>query len=52
MSKEKEIREHAIKFAEYVNDDIVYDNFVFMSEEMQNRIYQQFLKDKLNQTDE
>ena len=44
--EEEEIKEHAIKFAEYVNDDIVYDDFVFMSKEHQEKIYQEYLKSR------
>jgi len=43
---EEEIKEHAIKFAEYVNNDIVYDDFVFMSKDDQEKIYQEYLKSK------
>lgn len=42
--EEEEVKEHAIKFAEYVNNDIVYDDFVFMSKEDQYLIYQEYLK--------
>ena len=43
---EEEIKEHAIKFAEYVNNDIVYDDFVFMSKDDQEKIYQEYLKSR------
>tara|TARA_R110001632_G_C11242052_1_gene407796 strand:+ start:63 stop:209 length:147 start_codon:yes stop_codon:yes gene_type:complete len=44
--KEEEIKEHAIKFAEYVNNDIVFDDFIFMSKEHQEEIYKEYLKNK------
>ena len=44
--KEEEIKEHAIKFAEYVNNDIVYDDFIFMSTDDQEEIYKEYLKSK------
>tara|TARA_R110000772_G_C13280508_1_gene437088 strand:+ start:1061 stop:1207 length:147 start_codon:yes stop_codon:yes gene_type:complete len=44
--KEEEIKEHAIKFAEYVNNDIVFDDFIFMSKEHQEEIYKEYLKSK------
>lgn len=44
--EEEEIKEHAIKFAEYVNNGIVYDDFIFMSKDDQEKIYQEYLKSK------
>ena len=44
--KEEEIKEHAIKFAEYVNNDIVFDDFIFMPKEHQEEIYKEYLKSK------
>ena len=47
MSKEtiidKEKKEHAIEFAEFVSNDPVFDDFWSMSKEHQEKIYQQFL---------
>lgn len=45
--KEEEIKEHAIKFAKYVSEnEIVYDDFIFMSTDDQEEIYKEYLKSK------
>jgi len=45
--EEEEIKEHAIKFAKYVSEnEIVYDDFIFMSTDDQEKIYQEYLKSK------
>ena len=39
-------KSHAIKFAEFVSNDPVFDDFWSMSKEHQEEIYQQFLNQK------
>ena len=42
IHKKKE-KENAIAFAEFVSNDVVFDDFCFMSKEAQDQIYQEFL---------
>jgi len=37
---------HAIEFAEFITNDTTFEDFCFMSEEQQEKIYELFLKEK------
>ena len=45
--KEYKMKSHAIEFAEFVSNDSCFDDFWSMSKEHQEKIYHQFLNQKV-----
>jgi hypothetical protein len=49
INQEYLLKSHAIKFAEFVSNDIHFDDFWSMSEEAQEEIYKTFINKTQNQ---